>query len=101
MIITLIKWSIPNENSTEDYNYFNILYIIQIIFSSLPSLGVVIFILVGFFISSGLKDFFDWIGNENESRFVKIPLHDAGSAPPNVYPEDWAVIYKKLRLLNV
>ena len=60
IIITLIKWSIPNENSTEDYNYFNILYIIQIIFSSLPSLGVVIFILVGFFISSGLKDFFDW-----------------------------------------
>ena len=57
LILTLIKASIPDEVNSDEYNYYNILYIIQIVFSSIPALGVVIFILIGLFFSSGLKDY--------------------------------------------
>ena len=57
LILTLIKTSIPDEVNSDEYNYYNILYIIQIVFSSIPALGVVIFILIGLFFSSGLKDY--------------------------------------------
>ena len=53
IIISLIKSSIPDKTSSDDYNYSNILYFIQIAFSSIPVLGVVIFIIEGFYLSTG------------------------------------------------
>ena len=47
-----------------------------------------------------LKEFFDLIGEGNEKRFLSIPLRDAKSAPPNVYPKDWAVISANMKTLN-
>ena len=51
--LTLVKSNIPNENKSENYN-FNILYTIQIIFDSIPSLIVVSFILFLLVYSTGL-----------------------------------------------
>ena len=53
IIISLIKSSIPDKTSSDDYNYSNILYFIQIAFSSIPVLGVVIFIIEGLYLSTG------------------------------------------------
>ena len=53
VIISLIKSSIPDKTSSDDYNYSNILYFIQIAFSSIPVLGVVIFIIEGLYLSTG------------------------------------------------
>ena len=52
--LTLVKSYIPDEDKSENYNYVNILYIIQIVFDSIPSLIVVIFILVLFVYSTGV-----------------------------------------------
>ena len=56
LIITVIKSLIPEQTDENDYNYKNVLYIIQIVFSSLPSLVVVIFIVLGLICSSGIVD---------------------------------------------
>ena len=53
-IVSLIKGSIPDENEHEEYNYYKILYIIQIVFSLIPSIAAVIFIIIGLCYSSGL-----------------------------------------------
>ena len=57
LAMTLIKSSIPEENN--DYDYYNILYIIQIVFSSLPSLLVAIFLLSFFCLSTGICNYLD------------------------------------------
>ena len=54
IILALIKTSIPENINSNQFNCDKILYIIQIIFSSIPALGVAIFIVVGLFNSSGL-----------------------------------------------
>ena len=51
LALTFLKSSIPD-------NYYNILYIIQIVFDSIPSLIVVAFILTGLVFSTGLIDFY-------------------------------------------
>ena len=53
-IVSLIKRSIPDKNEHEEYNYYKILYIIQIVFSLIPSLAVVFFIIIGLCQSTGL-----------------------------------------------
>ena len=57
LILTLIKSSIPDENENNGYNFFNILYIIQIIFSSLPTFFLVAFIIVEFVFYTGICPF--------------------------------------------
>ena len=52
--IILVKSNIPDEDKSENYNYFNILYIIQIVFDSIPSLIVVSFILFFLGYSTGI-----------------------------------------------
>ena len=59
LILALIKASIPDEKISDDYNYYNILYIIQIVFSSVPALGVATFIIVGLCCSTGLAHYLD------------------------------------------
>ena len=54
LVITLIKFVIPDENVNEGYNYFNILYIIQIIFSIIPSFIVALFLLLCLIATSGI-----------------------------------------------
>ena len=54
IILALIKTSIPENINSNQFNCDKILYIIQIIFSSIPALGVAVFIVVGLFNSSGL-----------------------------------------------
>ena len=56
-IMSLIKSSIPEQKSDDDYNYYNILYIIQIIFSAIPALIVVSFIIIGICKTIGIFDF--------------------------------------------
>ena len=51
MILILIKSNIPDNSA--DYNYFKILYILQITFASLLSLFIVIFIVGGLVASLG------------------------------------------------
>ena len=69
LVLTLIKTIIPEETpENDDYNYNNILYIIQIIFSSIPSLCVVIFILAGLCVSTGLWSFLDYDCSCEECR---------------------------------
>ena len=58
LAMSLIKSSIPEENN--DYDYYNILYIIQIVFSSIPSLVVVGFIIIGSAFASGLIACCEW-----------------------------------------
>ena len=53
MILILIKSNILDESLEYDYNYFKILYILQITFASLLSLFIVIFIVGGLVISLG------------------------------------------------
>ena len=54
LALTLVKSSIPDKNKGDDYNYYNILYIIQIIFDSIPSLLVGGYILIKLISSTGL-----------------------------------------------
>ena len=56
-ILSLIKSNIPDEYGTNDYNYFNILYIIQITFASIPSFFVGLFIIGILIFSTGLLQF--------------------------------------------
>ena len=55
IIISLIQSSIPDATNPDDYDYNNILYFIQIGFSSIPVIGVIIFIIRGFCISIGCR----------------------------------------------
>jgi len=60
LALTLVKSSIPDENKGDSYNYFNILYIIQIIFDSIPSLLVVGYILIMLALSTGLINYISY-----------------------------------------
>ena len=73
LILALIKTSIPDEKISDDYNYYNILYIIQIVFSSVPALGVGIFIIVGLCCSTGLAHYLD--GCDCDSCIDTFSLH--------------------------
>ena len=53
----ILKSIIPDEKVDDDYNYFNILYIIQLIFACIPSFFVAFTIIVGFISSLGLLSF--------------------------------------------
>ena len=57
--MTLIKSSIPEGDGNDGYNYSNILYIIQIIFSSPLSVFIGIFIFLGFLMSTGIMHYLD------------------------------------------
>ena len=57
LFMTLVKLSIPDDSN--GYDYFNILYIIQIIFSSLPTLLGSLFLLLLFIYSLGIVQFLD------------------------------------------
>ena len=50
-IIEKIKNEIPERKSDTDYDYFIILYIIQIVFSSIPSLIIALYLICGFIYS--------------------------------------------------
>ena len=52
--LSLIKAFIPDEKSSNNFDYNNILYIIQISVSFLPFFGIIVFIFMGIIISSGL-----------------------------------------------
>ena len=58
LAMTLIKWSISDENKTDGYNYFNILYIIQICISSIPSAAIGIFVFISIIYSTGIIQYF-------------------------------------------
>ena len=60
LALTIVKFNIPDENKDDGYNYYNILYIIQIIFDSIPSLLVVGFIVILFFYSTGIFSYFEF-----------------------------------------
>ena len=49
VIISFIKSRIPDTTNSNDYDYNNILYFIQIGFSSIPVIGVIIFIIMGLY----------------------------------------------------
>ena len=57
MALTIIKIYIPDENKNDGYNYYNILYIIQIIFDSIPSLLVGSIIFIIFIHATGIIDY--------------------------------------------
>ena len=58
-VISLIKTIVPDETTTDGNDYNNILFIIQMVFSSFPFLAFIIFILYGFGVSSGIFDCMD------------------------------------------
>jgi len=55
VIISFIKSRIPDTTNSNDYDYNNILYFIQIGFSSIPVIGVIIFIIMGLYASTGYR----------------------------------------------
>ena len=71
-ILTLIKAYIPDENSSDDFDYNNILYIIQLVVSVVPFLAVIIFIFVGICISTG---FYAYIRYGCKCKDCKNPFY--------------------------
>ena len=59
LILTGIKFIIPDDSNSDDYDYYKILYIIQIISSSIPALFIAIFLIVGLCQTSGLAGYLD------------------------------------------
>ena len=55
VVISFIKSRIPDATNSNDYDYNNILYFIQIGFSSIPVIGVIIFIIMGLYASTGYR----------------------------------------------
>ena len=49
------------------------------------------------FSNFSIEEFFDACDNNNKSLFAQIPDETDLTAPPNVYPNDWAVISRELR----
>jgi len=74
LALTFIKSSIPDDNKTGNYNYFNILYIIQIVFDSIPSLLVGVFIFFGLIFSTGLINF-DGVCDDCEDCRERFFMH--------------------------
>ena len=60
MIISVIKSFIPDSNSSDDYNYYNILFIIQIVSSSFPVFIVIVFIVAGICFSTGFIAYLEY-----------------------------------------
>ena len=54
-VMTVLKAIIPDDNNNT-FNYFNIFYIIQILFSIIPAFVVLIFIIGGLIYSTGIMD---------------------------------------------
>ena len=53
-IILLITLFFPEENENSDYKHFNSLYIFQLIVSSIPTLLIFCFVLIGLIMSTGI-----------------------------------------------
>ena len=44
-----------------------------------------------------IEEFFDAVNNDNQKNFEVLPDYTDLTAPPNIYPENWAVISKIIR----
>ena len=56
LVLIVIKSVIPDEDNSDNYNYYNILYIIQLSVSFIPSVIVAFYILCGLIMSSKILD---------------------------------------------